>query len=325
MSFYKAKVYLLTALLFSIYVASCQKGQDPAATSVAAQVYVDKIVDEMQRYSINRKTIDWAVFKQKVSAKLQSAQSISDTYPAIQFALTLLGDSHSTYTTAAGTLIVGTTSLNCTDGTPAGVPANAKIGYVKVASFSGSGNEAVNFAQSIQLSIKQADSDSIRGWIVDLRGNTGGNMWPMLAGIGPVLGEGTAGYFIDPDGNAVPWSYQNGSALVDQKDQIKVATPYRLHQSAPKVAVLTNTATASSGEAIAISFKGRANTRGFGTPTCGVSTANAGIILSDGAILNLTQGTMADRNKVLYGMQVQPDEVSYSSTAVDKAIAWLLQ
>ena len=320
----KTKYYLISCLVLSCLI-SCQKDKEPAATSSTAQVYVDKILGEMQNYSVNRKTIDWPVFKQQVNEKLQGAQTIADTYPAIQLALTLLGDNHSTYTTAGGTLIFGTRRVICTDGTATAVPANSKIGYINVTGFLGSGPDATNFAQSIQSSIRQADSDSIQGWIVDLRENTGGNMWPMLAGIGPILGEGIAGYFTLPDGTTTSWSYQNGSAVENQTERVKLVTPYKLRRPAPKVAVLTNRVTASSGEAIAISFKGRSNTRSFGGPTCGISTATATKVLSDGAILNLTQGTLSDRNKTLYGTQVQPDEALYTSTAVDKAVAWLLQ
>ena len=200
-------VYLSILLLVCCLVA-CQKGQDPAATSTTAQTYVDKIVDQMEMYSVNRKTIDWTSFRQQVNARLQGSQTIADTYPAIRLALTLLGDNHSSYITPGGSYILGDRTVVCSDGTPAPVPANSQIGYVKVGGFNGSGVDGVNFAQAIQTAIKQADTDNIRGWIVDLRGNTGGNMWPMLAGVGPILGEGTAGYFIYPDGNTTAWSYR---------------------------------------------------------------------------------------------------------------------
>jgi carboxyl-terminal processing protease len=49
-----------------------------------------------------------------------------------------------------------------------------------------------------------------------------------------------------------------------------VKAPYKLVVPSPRVAVLTDTGVASSGEAIA--FRGRPNTRSFGTPTCGLST-----------------------------------------------------
>ncbi len=325
MATFRINPIYLSVLLFIYCLIACQKGQDPAATSTTAQTYVDKIVDQMELYSINRKAIDWTYFRQQVNAKLQGAQTIADTYPAIRLALTLLGDNHSSLITPGGSYVQGDRTIVCSDGPPASVPANAQIGYVKVSGFSGSGTEATNFAQAIQASIKQADTDSIRGWIVDIRGNTGGNIWPMLAGIGPILGEGIGGYFIFPSGDASPWSYEKGVAKIGQTELVKLTTPYTLRKANPKVAVLINVVTASAGEAIAISFRGRANTRSFGAPTCGISSVNSGMILSDGAILNLTQGTMADRSKTLYGKQVQPDETAYSSVAVDKAVAWLLQ
>lgn len=325
MSAYRINNHYLTTFLLLGCLVSCQTKQEPAATSSTAQAYLDNIVGDMQAYSVNRKTIDWPVFKQKVNDKVRGAQSIAETYPAINLALTLLGDNHSSYTTATGTLIYGTRTIFCTDGTPTAVPVTPKLGYVKIIGFPGGGTDAINFAQSIQLAIKQADTDDIRGWIVDLRGNTGGNMWPMLAGVGPILGEGIAGYFIEPDGSTTAWSYQNGVASMDQREMVRVSEPYVLRRPNPKVAVLTDRVTASSGEAITVSFKTRANTRSFGTPTCGLSTATANRVLSDGAVLNLTQGTLADRTKKLYGTQIQPDEELYSSTAVDRAIAWLLQ
>ena len=68
----------------------------------------------------------------------------------------------------------------------AGTPTlPATIGYVKVAAFSGIGAEAAAFANGIQRAIISADRDDLIGWIVDVRGNLGGNMWPMVAGRRP--------------------------------------------------------------------------------------------------------------------------------------------
>src|SRR4051812_15802719 len=48
----------------------------------------------------------------------------------------------------------------------------------------------------IQQQIKELETHAPCGWIVDIRGNRGGSMWPMLAGVGPILGEGLVGEFI---------------------------------------------------------------------------------------------------------------------------------
>ncbi|GAB4044567.1 S41 family peptidase [Spirosoma jeollabukense] len=325
MAIFRTKTLSLVALLLLSYLISCNPTDGPSATSSEAQLYVQEVVNYMQSHSINRKNLNWTTFKQQVTSKAQGARSIADTYPAIKMALTLLGDNYSTYITSDGTIIKGVTSLTCTDSPPTDVTTHPAIGYVKITGFTGSDAEATTFAQSIQSSIKQRDSDFIRGWIVDLRGNSGGNMWPMLAGIGPILGEGVVGYFIDPEGATSSWSYQKGVAKLDQTDRVKIDNPYTLHTVSPRVAVLTDRATASSGEAIAIAFKGRPATRSFGVNTCGVATANIDTLLSDGARLTLTQSTMADRSKRLYITSVQPDEVLVGAAAVDKAMSWLLQ
>jgi C-terminal processing protease CtpA/Prc len=195
---------------------------------------------------------------------------------------------------------------------------------VRVGAFSGTAAQATAFANGIQNAVRLADRDDLIGWIVDLRGNGGGNMWPMLAGLGPVLGEGLLGWFIDPVGAEVPWQYRDGASWSGATAGQRVDAPYTLKKPNPKVAVLVDNGVASSGEATFIAFRGRANTRSFGAATCGLSTANSGFVLSDGALLNLTVSVMADRAKTKYGDQVQPDEiVEGASPVVERAVAWL--
>jgi hypothetical protein len=267
--------------------------------SVTARSYLDEILGIMQANSINRYTIDWTSFRQSVYAWVPNAQSIEDVTrsSAIPTALSLLGDHHSFYAKSNGTSIYNPNSRgSCSDPTPPGVEVPATIGYVKVAAFSGTGDAQVEFAVSIQNHIRSADTTDVLGWIVDLRGNGGGNMWPMVAGIGPILGEGTAGAFIDPNSNVTRWGYTNGASTIAGAPTVQVLSAYQLLRPSPKVAVLTNCGVVSSGEAVVVAFRGRANTRSFGTPTYGLSTANQSYHLSDGAWLYLTVAVMADRN-----------------------------
>jgi len=312
---------------------SCTKEKLPATTSVAIQTYLDEILTAMEGFSVNRKTIDWPSFKQAVTAKALGSQTKEDLYPAIDLALTMLADNHSSYVPAVGGIrLVGTRTIQCTDVTGAFVPATANIGYLKVPA-SGSYDEkgvayglmGVTYSQAIQDAIKAADRDGLQGWIVDLRGNLGGDSWAMLAGVGPILGEGLAGYFVDPDAVYSAWSYENGKVTLNNGSPIySISTPYTLRKTNPKVAVLTDKFTASAAEATAIAFKGRPNTRSFGNPTCGLSTGNQFGRLSDGAVLGIAASKMADRTKTVYGQAVQPDELQASLPAVEKAIDWLL-
>lgn len=318
------KIYSKTnlLLLFLVFALGCDSSSDPNL-SAAVESYLKNIISIMQANSINRKNINWEKFTTNVLKKAAGAQTIEDekVNAAIVQALTDLQDSHSFFINKKGNYLLGLGRGNCAVSSLF-VPAEDKeIGYIKVGAFLGSISEANAFAETIQNNIKKADSPTIKGWIVDLRGNTGGNMWPMMAGIGPILGEGTAGYFIDPDGKESFWGYFNGATT-----GMKVTNPYTLQKVNPKVAVLTDQATASSGEAITIAFRGRNNTRSFGLPSCGLSTANQGFSLTDGSTLLLTVSTMADRTKKLYGKSVVPDVVeSNQQVYVQQAINWLKQ
>ena len=131
-------------------------------------------------------------------------------------------------------------------------------------------------------------------------------MWPMLAGLGPILGEGELGSFVGARGSK-KWRYQDGQSLIDQKVAAKVALPYKVKNGDLPVVILTDELTASSGEAVVVAFKGRSKTRFIGMPTRGVPTANSPMRLSDGAVLNLNVAIDADRTGKSYDNKIPPD------------------
>jgi hypothetical protein len=287
------------------------------------RAYLEQMIAIMEANSINRLTIDWNAFRQTVLAQVSTTASIADTDAAILTALQLLGDGHSGYIAVSGTTISAPTH-RCTPANLSAPPLPATIGYVKVGGFSGLGAAATTFADGIQNAIRSADRDDVIGWIVDTRGNTGGNMWPMIAGVGPILGEGVAGYFIDPTGRETSWEYRDGASWVGSAVAQRVTAAYTVRRELPRVAVLTDNAVASSGEATVIAFRQRRGTRSFGAGTCGLSTANSTFTLSDGATLVLTTAVLADRTHAPYGRSVEPDEPTLNADAFDRAVTWLL-
>lgn len=301
------------ALIVVTIGAGCGKSattSTPAAPSPAAEIsqqargYLDALIGIMQSSSVNRLTIDWNAFRTSVFSSAGAAQTIPDTFGAIRTALTLLRDGHSSYTPASGsTIFVPTRSCTASGaGTPSLPPT---IGYVKVTSFSGSTAQATAFANGIRDAIAAADRDGLAGWIVD-------------------LGEGVVGHFIDPAGVEAVWEYRAGASINSGFVVTRVDTPFTLRRERPRVAVLTDNGVASSGEAVVVAFRQRPDTRSFGAATCGLSTANRPFTLSDGANLNLTVSTMADRMKMKYGDTIAPDEVITDPAAVvQRAIEWL--
>lgn len=317
----KSRLILCSLLVFLLI--SCGD-DDPNMISAEAESFLNEVLDVMEANSINRNKIDWTDFRAKVFEQVIGAETIEDTYPGIREALVLLADNHSSYIKPDGGFIfAGTLQCDDQDIVKPSLPEN--VGYVKVNSFSGSvsSTAAISFAQEIQDQIRNDDHMGIKGWIVDLRNNGGGNMWPMLAGIGPILGEGTAGYFIDPDNNQTSWGFLNGSSVVNGNSLTQLSNSYELIAPNPKVAILLNNGIASSGEVVAISFIGRENTRSFGLSTCGLSTSNSPFTLSDNSRLNLTTAYLADRNKNLYGIPIDPDLAVDNDNIIQNAVDWI--
>ena len=191
----------------------------------------------------------------------------------------------------------------------------------------GSGDSVtqVKFADQLHDLIDSLDQPSLRGWVLDLRDNQGGNCWPMLAGIGPILGEGVCGYFLEGE-EWQDWSYRSGaSANMEEKITEVSRRPYTPYRKNPPVAVLTGPRTASSGEIVAVAFKNRPNARLFGQPSGGFTTGNQNHTLSDGSMLFLAQSVYADRDRNLYLHGVAPDVEVPAGGQVDSTLEMALE
>lgn len=289
--------------------------------------YLDNALNLMEQNSVRKDQVNWDNIHTNAFKLAEGAEEIRDTYPAISDALRAIGDHHSFFLTPEQVKQMQTYTVGDFP-TPKGNILEEKIGYIFMTGFASfNPNEIDKYANALQQIIRTLDAQEPCGWIVDLRSNTGGNMWPMLAGIGPILGEGQVGAFIDADGNQTYWYYQNGQSLINDNSIVTILEPYELISPAPPVAVLTSSQTASSGEAIVVAFRHRPNTRSFGQATMGLSTANSGFPLEDGAIIILTVATYLDRDGEIYGLAIRPDEITPTINSKDvpqAAIDWLL-
>lgn len=315
-------IILVTAGLIVGSLGGRPAAQAARQLSPEAAAHLSEIVSVLRREWLFRANTDWAAFERRVFDHAGHARSIADTYDAIRMALSMLGDKHSYYVPAAGAPVFNPESptqstSECTPSDPAIVQTPPDVGYLRVQITPQTPKEA------IQDALRGADGSNVVGWIVDLRNSRGGNMWPALAGLGSLLGEGTAGFFVDADSHATPWGYAQGAAFLDDRAMEPLTSPYRL-ASRTRVAVLTDVGVASSGEAIAVAFRARPNTRSFGTPTCGLSTAVNQFPLKTGGRIALVVATMADRTMTKYGSKVQPDElINDSAHIVPRAVEWL--
>ena len=171
-----------------------------------------------------------------------------------------------------------------------------------------------DYGQITRDLLHELESQGAKAWIVDLRRNDGGNMWPMLAGLTPLLGVGEYGSFVKPGDDGWVWAFdgeqigaqQNGSFFEDYAVEVEAFKPL-VNPDVP-VAVLTSAVTSSSGEIVLIGLLGHPKTRSFGLGTGGIPTSNEMITLADGSWLLLTTYYCADRLGCGYKGVIEPDE-----------------
>jgi carboxyl-terminal processing protease len=292
--------------------------------AIGAQHYLSDAIDIIQKNALNSKKVDWEKTRETAFELEKEAKTPEDTYDTIAYyLLKQLGDHHSFFMTPEDANRLDNSTVEDYL-QPRERLIKDRIGYIAVFAFGAPSEEAGNkYADKIQASIIELSKLPVCGWIVDLRENEGGNMYPMIAGLGALIGEGELGSFKDAAGKTVNWYYKDGQSGEENTPLAKVSHPeFLLNPEETPVAVLISSQTASSGEATALSFRGRPNTRFFGQPSFGLTTGNNEFPLSDGAVIILTVATELDRTGQEYGGKINPDVVTSNPEA--EATGWLL-
>lgn len=183
------------------------------------------------------------------------------------------------------------------------------IGYVELPE---AGGDWESYPTLVQEVIRDVDGAGICGWVIDLRRNSGGDIWYYIAGIGPILGEGEVGGFVYLDGTREVWKYQGGKVLWNEEERSESLVEgaiYKLKRPMPPVALLTSPATMAAGELAIVTFQGRPNVRVFGESTGGSPFLVFHTGLSDGAFLGVSGAFSMDRMGHIYEGPIAPDEV----------------
>jgi carboxyl-terminal processing protease len=328
---------LIIILALMSIASSAGSGQTPTAKEIspAAKAYLEAALNLIQENSVHKKSVDWNLVRPRVLKAAAGAEVPADTYEAIRLALRELKDSHSSLelskelkdleASRKPTRIDPNRFPLVRSPPPVDVQRGPegymhKVGGQVVARVVAPAYDAAAEdssatqlrATQLQKVIADLDTNNPCGWIIDLRGNTNYDLWPMLAGIGPILGDGVVGGFRDADGNLVKWFYHDGKSGirdllgVEHSQASVTGKPYRSKNSA-LIAVLVDRKTTNSAEAIAVTLKGRPMTRFFGEPISITSIQR--FPLSDGANLVLTVGVYVDRAGGEYADGLNPDEL----------------
>jgi hypothetical protein len=300
-----------------------------------ARVELDSAIALARAHSLWRDTVTWSAVEPQARELAAGAGSAREVYPAIRYLLGRLGDHHSFLQPAR---VAADWEAGRTAPPDAEVRALADgIGYVAVPAYgNGDVGLARAYTQRLHAALAGVMPTARCGWVVDLRGNGGGNMFPMLAGLKPFLGGGVVGSFWRPGlrpGDSVETVVAGRWVELEPPPALAA-----LEQA--YVAVLTGPRTGSSGEVVTVAFRGRPRTRSFGAPTAGLTTGNERFVLPDGAAILLTRSVYVDRTGARYGGTIAPDSLvgppgatvpagvppaGAPDAALDAATAWLRQ
>ena len=241
----------------------------------------------------------------------KQADSLDDVRPALIDAVNAAGGKHSRL------IEPDNPNLGWTIGQKT-EPAVSVEGGVAVATVPGVDrhSDVQGYADSLATGLAAARDGGACGTVVDLRGNDGGDMGPMVAGLSSLLPDGTVLEFV---------SQTNTSQVTVERNSVSGGgTPVTTSGGkweAP-VAVLVDGDTASSGEATMLSFRGLERSQSFGSPTAGYASANMVYDFPDGSLLMLTIAKDKARTGEEFAEEpVQPDVET--DTPLEQAKQWL--
>ncbi|WP_295237216.1 S41 family peptidase [Sediminibacterium sp.] len=289
---------------------------------------VSKIIKENSLFS---DSLNWNLIAEElVTLPLEKNESIDYTIVFEYFTkrLRIAGDKHSLFLTQES--INFYTPKNSEPKQPESEYLGNGIGLIKIPKcMTFSNTKDREFANSIRYQLRTLDTQNeIIGWVVDLRNNGGGNMWPMIAGLNALMEDGIIGYKVGtPNNKGIVWKTENGKINFSKE----YTDTYKVKKLNTKIAVLIDSTTASSGEMTAITFIGLPNVKVFGQPSAGYTTTNSTFNLSDGTQLFLATNFVADRTGKLYPDKIIPDEFTNTKSkfgnneTIELAKKWLLQ
>lgn len=297
-----------------------------APSAQAADAVLDKVIALARTQALNGDQPDWPAVEREAYARLAATPGEEGRTSAIRFVLASLKDRHSAYyPPAPANPVVSSIAPMVT--APAARPPIAEghvleggIGKLTINRWSGNAAAVSAEARNVRAKLNDVLASSRCGLIIDVAANTGGNMWPMMSGIAPLYSEGVLETFETRSRAREQVRVLNGRLFMGDSLYPSVALD-AIPRAPSHIAVILGPRTMSSGEILAIGFKGQRNVRFFGQPSGNYTTANRPYVLDNGGRLQLTTSRILDRNGTIQQGPVLPDETT--DQPLDAARAWL--
>lgn len=264
--------------------------------------YVKKAIRIMDKHGIYAQGPEWEKAKEEALAAQPS--SLEEAQEIVNQAGKVAGGKHTYLMTSQEVENFETTDWEM----PTVELLEDRLALIKLPEFSGNKEDELKYANTVLNTIP----DTLRGVIIDLRGNQGGNMYPMIAAVHRFL----------PDDIILQLRTRRNDMKINVSYVMKVAGVAQQTSIDCPVALLTDEWTGSSGEAVLLCFRGLANARTFGAPTAGYASCNQPFNLPGGSKLVLTTGEdVARTGEVFCDDSIEPDMLT--EMPFEAALEWL--
>jgi len=280
------------------------------------------IVLKAKETSLYADKVNWNEVNTKFIALTKEKEKTEELREGLQYLINSLGDKHGHFRSAKDNSIIVSyngekseednrnskfvnTVINDVSAKFSYKLLDNGIGYLRIVGIgSGDVKEQSDFIRQGLIDLKSKGVDK---WIVDLRFNGGGNMEPMISGLAPLIGEGFIAGSIDKKNEIRDYTIEKGQFFNYGRLACEMDILPKIKTN-EKIAVLLSRYTISSGELVAIAFKGRENTVFIGEETAGYTTGNGYDNINDDLVLIISQDIFIDRNKNKYEGKVGVDE-----------------
>lgn len=301
----------------------------PEPLPPGAERALDEAVQHLRDEALLTPAVDWEALRLAAHERLKQAPSQGRLDVELAGLVQALGDPHTGYQPPAMAAKISAAPARAgfqaepapvREGLQGAWPVLALDGFMPI-----DAERSRQAAQAIRAATMAAMARSPCGLMLDLRENRGGNMYPMLMGVAPLL---------EPTPQQPLLSFQSRGQALQQLTMEGVnevlgktwppgsGLDYRPY--AGRVAVLLGPQTASSGEMVAIAAQGEGRWRSFGLATAGYTTGNVVVPLSNGGLLALTTSRVLTRQGAPVLGALHPD-VRVEDDAGQTAGRWLAQ
>jgi C-terminal processing protease CtpA/Prc len=287
----------------------------------------DSIYQIIKKNSVYRNNVDWSKLDQDFRHTLDTAKTLKDTmnsfiaifrefddpHSALYFNNNYYGYRRKSIDSLSKRLSPLREKSRAENGKVRTAFLEDKYVYIQIPSITAWGTQIDSFARVIDNGICSYPAKKVKGFIIDLRLNFGGNIYPMLAGLSSLLGNAYVGAERDIHGKINSrWEIKDGNFVQGGYRQTNIQSACRTGYAGFRVVLLLSPITISSGSMTAVAFKGRPNTYFIGEPTGnGYTTVNSWTPLRDNLVLNFATAFISDRNGIIYKTTVDPDLKMY--------------